>query len=120
VAPTLSSLVLAYPAAQELADLGHHAAHMRILSVVDPCPMVGKSQIKAQSVECGIRSPESTPTLIVAAGLSGKDRFLAIKGCIHQAQGDGTTMRAREMLNLGHQPGKQIEETCQQNQILCH
>ena len=53
-APRGASTCRAHPAAEQPADLGHQAAHVPVLAVVEPAPAMGQAQIQPQLVQRGV------------------------------------------------------------------
>lgn len=46
------------PSPEQLTNFGNHRAHMAILSIVEPAPMMNQTQIQAQFVQMGIGCPQ--------------------------------------------------------------
>ncbi len=82
--------------------------------------MVGEAQIEPQTIQCGVGVTQGRLARRTALALRDKDRLLAIQCGIHETQGDGLTVDAREALRLRQQPAQEVIKLRQQDEVFRH
>lgn len=76
--PTLPTLCLPYPTAQQLSDFRHHAADVFVLAGIQPAPLVDQPQIEAQLAQVNVGSAQVAQADFVAVGFGFQQRFLKV------------------------------------------
>ena len=79
------------PAAEQPADLAHHAARMRVLPVAQPAPAMSEPQKDAQAPERRIGVAQRRQSAPAGPRLGSGQRLLQVERRIHQPLGDGGT-----------------------------
>lgn len=98
-----------HPAAEHFAEFRHHRAHMSILAVVEPVPVVREPKVHAQFVERGVGATQVLLACRTALALRFEQGFLKIERTIHEALADRRAKGTRNFFSLRHQPMQEIE-----------
>ena len=115
-----SRRTLAHPAAEQAAHLAYHGAHMGVLPIIQPAPMMGEPQVQPQRVQCRIRARQRRLPGRTARGLGAEHRFLAIQRSRHQSMRYRMTIGPGKTFAFRQQPSQQVKQTGEQYQFFSH
>ncbi len=71
------------PSPKKTADLGHHAAYMFVLSIAQPLPVVGQTQVESEAVQGGIAASKCVESGATALCLGLEKAILSVQHRVH-------------------------------------
>ena len=102
----LSLPVLFDPAAQQAADLGHHARRVAVLAAGKPVPAGGQPQVDPHPLQCLVGPLQPLPPRPALAVVGLLQPLPQVKGRIQQPPGEGVAVGPGKVVGPGSSQSK--------------
>lgn len=108
------------PAAEQATEFSDLPAHVFILPVVQPAPMVCQPQIESKLVEPRIALQQALPAGAGRCLARAEQEFLEVECAVQQPANHAMAMDFRKGLALRDQPGQEVEAPREYYQVVMH